>query len=294
MDAMHELRTLLKRHGQEGAVETVVPGLTLYAAATRTEPMAVLYEPVFCLMLDGAKQIAMDDRIFQYRGGDHLTVSVDLPVSGHVIQAPYAALSLTLDPAVIAGLVLESGGEDVAPPTAPLTIHPTAPDLLETVLRLVRLLDHPADIPVLAPMIRREIHWRLLQGPGGAMVRQMGVADSRLARIGRVLNRLKDRFAEPVRVEALADVAGMSAATFHRHFKAVTGMSPLQYQKRIRLLEARTRLLAEPTDVAGVGFSVGYDSPSQFSREYARLFGDPPGRDQARLRQSSAVERAVA
>jgi len=294
MDAMHELRMLLKRHGREGAVETAVPGLTLYASAGRTEPMPVLYEPVFCLMVDGAKQIAMEDRVFHYRGGDHLTVSVDLPVSGHVIQAPYAALSLTLDPAVIAGLALESGDDAAEPPAGPLTIHPTEPELAETVVRLVRLLDRPADIAVLAPMIRREIHWRLLQGPGGAMVRQMGMADSRLARIGRVLNRLRDRYAEPVRVEALAEVAGMSPATFHRHFKAVTGMSPLQYQKRIRLLEARTRLLAEPADVAGVGFSVGYDSPSQFSREYARLFGAPPGRDQARLRQSSAVERAVA
>lgn len=294
MDAMHELRTLLKRHGREGAVETAVPGLTLYASAARTEPMPVVYDPVLCLMLDGAKQIAMDDRVFRYQGGDHLTVSVDLPVSGQVIEAPYAALSLILDPAMIASLALESAVETEAAPAAPLSVHPTGPELAESVARLVRLLDRPADIPVLAPMIRREIHWRLLQGPGGAMVRQMGLADSRLARISRVLTRLRDRFAEPVRIEALADVAGMSAATFHRHFKAVTGMSPLQYQKRIRLLEARTRLLAEPSDVAGVGFSVGYDSPSQFSREYARLFGAPPGRDQARLRQVSAVERAVA
>lgn len=294
MDAMHELRTLLARHGREGSIDTAVKGLTLYASAERTEPIPVVYEPTLCLMLDGAKQIAMEDRIYRYEAGDHLTVSVDLPVRGHVTLAPYSALSITLDPATIAGLTLDMPDAAAEPPAEPLTVHPADPELLDAVLRLVRLLDRPAEIPVLAPMIRREIHWRLLQGPGAAMVRQMGMADSRLARISRVLNRLREDYAAPVRIEALADLAGMSLATFHRHFKAVTGMSPLQYQKRVRLVEARARLLVRESDVAGVGFSVGYDSPSQFSREYARLFGAPPGRDQARLRAASSVERAVA
>ncbi len=294
MDAMHELRTLLERYGREGAVETPVAGLTLYASAALTEPIPVMYQPVLCLMVDGAKQIVMGDRVYRYQGGDHLAVSVDVPVSGHVIRAPYAALSLDLDPAEIAALALETVDVPDQPEVAPLSIDRADPELLEAVTRLVRLLDRPSDIPVLGPMIRREILWRLLHGPSGPMVRQMGLADSRLARVARVLRRLRDHYAEPVRIEALAEMAGMSPATFHRHFKAATNMSPLQYQKRIRLLEARTRLLARGSDVAGIGFSVGYDSPSQFSREYARLFGAPPGRDQARLRGMSEVERAVA
>lgn len=294
MDPMHELRTLLGRHGREGAVETALPGLTLYAAAERTEPIPVMYQPVLCLMIDGAKQIVMGDRVYSYQGGDHLAVSVDVPVSGHVIQAPYAALSLDLSVAEIAALALETADVPDQPEVAPLSISRAEPDLLEAITRLVRLLDRPSDIPVIGPMVRREILWRLLHGPSGPMVRQMGLTDSRLARIGRVLRRLRDHYAEPVAIEALAEMAGMSPATFHRHFKAATNMSPLQYQKRIRLIEARTRLLADDANVAGIGFSVGYDSPSQFSREYARFFGAPPGRDKARLSGLSGIGQAVA
>jgi transcriptional regulator GlxA family with amidase domain len=154
---------------------------------------------------------------------------------------------------------------------------------------MLRLLDHPADARVLAPLVEKEILWRLLTGAQGAIVRQIGLADSSLSQVSRAIRWIRDNYAEQMRIEDLARQAGMSAAAFHRHFRAVTTMSPLQFQKRIRLQEARSLLLARPADVAGVGHLVGYDSPSQFSREYRRLFGAPPGQDATRLRAAAAV-----
>lgn len=166
-------------------------------------------------------------------------------------------------------------------------------ELIDAVARLARLLERPGDAAVLGPMIRREIVWRLMNGERGAMVRQIGAASGRLAQITRAIRWIRDHYAEPMRVGALAGLAGMSETSLHRHFRAVTAMSPLQYQKLVRLQEARTLLLTRGRDVAGVGFEVGYDSPSQFSREYSRLFGRPPGRDLERLRASSGLAIAV-
>jgi transcriptional regulator GlxA family with amidase domain len=157
------------------------------------------------------------------------------------------------------------------------------PDLLDAWLRLLRLLDAPADVPVLAPLFEREILYRLLQGPQGAVLRQIALADSRLSQIRRAIAWIRDNFDRPMRVEALAEISGMSAASFHRHFKSATAMSPLQYQKTLRLQQAR-RLLIANQDASQAGFAVGYESASQFSREYARLFGSPPMRDAVRLR----------
>jgi AraC-like DNA-binding protein len=149
---------------------------------------------------------------------------------------------------------------------------------------LVRLLDRPADLPVLAPMIEREILWRLITGEQGATVRQIGLADSSLAYVSRAIRWIREHYADALRVDDLARLAGMSVSSFHRHFRAITAMTPIQFQKQIRLQEARVLLLARPDDVAGAGFAVGYESPSQFSREYRRFFGAPPGRDAVRLR----------
>jgi len=286
MDPLMEIRALLDRHAREGTWATPAPGLTLFLASAPTEPMPVVYQPLLCLIVTGAKHTALGNRIFRYDAGKFLTVSVDLPVSSQVVEGPYAALSVALDPAKIARLILEAPA--LAAPTAStaLQVNQAGPELLDAILRLLRLLDRPADIPVLAPMLEREVLWRLLQGPSGAMVRQIGLAESRLSQVNRAIQWLQANFAAPMQVEDLARLAGMSPATFHRHFKAVTAMSPLQYQKQLRLQAARTLLLSQPGDVAGAGFSVGYDSASQFSREYARLFGAPPGRDAARLRAS--------
>jgi AraC-like DNA-binding protein len=293
MDALHELRTLVERQGRPGLVETSVPGLTLYTSSRITEMMPTIYRPLFCLIVGGAKRMVLGDRVLRIAAGDCFTVSVDLPVSGQVIEAPYTALALTLDPGSIAGLLTESP-RPAAREAEGLEVDRADPDLLDAVLRLARLLERPSDVPILAPLIEREVFWRLLHGHSGPMLRQITLADSRLSRVNRAITWLRTNFTEPVRVDRLAGLAGMSPASFHRHFKAATAMSPLQYLKQIRLHAARTRLLAQPGDVAGVGFSVGYESASQFSREYARLFGAPPGRDAARLRQAPDLAQAVA
>jgi transcriptional regulator GlxA family with amidase domain len=199
-------------------------------------------------------------------------------------------VGLVLRPAAIAPLLLDAPAERWSRATAGLPAIATGeagPDLLDAVARMLRLLDRPADARVLAPLIEREILWRLLTGPHGGMIRQIGLADSGLSHVSRSIRWIRDNYAEPVRIEQLARLAGMSAPAFHRHFRAVTNMSPLQFQKRIRLQEARSLLVARPDDVAGVGHLVGYDSPSQFNREYRRLFGAPPGQDSKRLRAAA-------
>jgi AraC-like DNA-binding protein len=244
----------------------------------------------------------LGERVFNYGAGQYLIVSVDLPVISRVIEAsgkqPYLGVAIMLDPAAIARLLLETtAGERI--PADPddalgLGVSDAPPELLDAVLRLLRLLDRPKDVAVLKPMIEREILWRLIGGAQGALVRQIGLADSALCHIRRAITLIRNRYAEPLRVEELAAVAGMSAASFYRHFKAVTAASPLQYQKQIRLLEARARLIAGPQNVAAIGFDVGYESSSQFSREYSRLFGAPPAKDLARLRSQTQTEQGTA
>jgi len=298
MEALHELRSLLTRHAADGLNPAALPGLATARADRPTEPTQAVYEPAVCFVVQGAKRTLLADRVFDYRAGDYLVVSADLPVSGHVTEAapdaPYLCLVLALDPAVVADVLLELPA--TAPPSAPtggFAVRRADAALLDAVLRLARLLDRPADAPVLARLIVREIVYRLLQGESGEMVRQIGMAESRLSQVNRASRWIRANYAEPLRVEQLARLAGMSVPSFHRHFKAVTAMSPLQYQKQVRLQQARGLLLSGGGEVAGVGFAVGYDSPSQFSREYRRLFGAPPGRDAQRLRTDPAAAAAI-
>lgn len=289
MDRLHELAAITRRHAERGVAPDACPGMLLISAETVIPAQQIVYEPMLCVILEGAKQTTLAARSYVYRGGDYMVVSADLPVSGQVLDAPYAAIGIPLNPVTIADLMLETGGvdEDAAPGHALVVSRMDAP-LIDAVSRLIDLLDRPRDVAVMAPMIRREILWRLLAGEHGAMVRQIGAKDGRLGRVQRVIRQLRERYAEPVRIEALAELAGMSETSLHRHFKAVTSMSPLQFQKQVRLQEARNRLLNDGHDIAGVGFAVGYDSPSQFSREYSRQFGQPPGRDLERLRAQPA------
>jgi AraC-like DNA-binding protein len=229
--------------------------------------------------------------VYEYRAGQCLVVSADLPVTGRFLhrgpRSPSLALGLELRPAEIAPLLLElppARRTRTEPATPAIATADAGPDLLDATVRLLRLLDRPGDARVLAPLVRQEILWRLLTGPLGATVRQIGLAGSALDHVSRAIRWLRDHYAEPVRIDALARLTGLSPSAFHRHFRDVTTMSPLQFQKRIRLQQARTLLLARPGDVAGVGHLVGYDSPSQFNRENRRLFGAPPGRDATRLR----------
>lgn len=287
MDALAEIRSLIATHARDG-LRTPVPGLLL-SKVESSEPHHSLAEPLLVVMAQGGKRLLLGEHVHEYRAGQYLLVGADLPVSGHFLGAtretPSLGMGLALRPSVIASLLLEA--PPGTPSSSPIAIGDAAPELLDAALRLLRLLDHPADAPVLAPLIEREILWRLLTGPHGGLVRQLGLADSGLTHVGRAIRWIRAHYAEPMRIEELARLSGLSPSAFHRRFRAVTALSPLQFQKRIRLQEARSLLLADAGDIAGVGHLVGYDSPSQFNREYRRLFGAPPGQDAARLRAAA-------
>jgi AraC-like DNA-binding protein len=294
MEPLDEIRSLLTRHASYSDEESPLPDIIIRAASAPTAPMTGVCEPAFIVVAQGTKRTVVNDQIFQYGAGQYLIVSVDLPVLAQVTRAtkkePYLVFALRLKPASIAPLLLEAAARDRGDrPVAGAAVSAATSELLDPVARFLRLLDRPRDIAVLAPMLEREILWRLLDGEQAAMVRQIGLADSRLSQIARAIRWIRAHYAEIFTIGDLARIAGMSGSSFHRHFRAVTTMSPLQYQKRIRLQEARLRLLGQPEDVAAVGFAVGYDSPSQFSREYSRLFGVPPGQDMARMRSALQV-----
>ena len=287
-----ELRALIARHAR-GDETTALDGVLLSAAGTRGEPRASTSGTVFALIAQGAKRLAIGERVYEYRAGQYLVASVDLPITGHYSRASAAApalgFGLVLRPPAIASLLLEepgaAGGGAGVP--AGLGVADAAPALLDAVLRMLRLLDASAgDQQVLAPMIEREILWRLITGPLGQSVRQIGLTDSSLTHISRAVRWITDHHNKPFRVDELARACGMSTSAFHRAFHAVTALSPIQFQKQIRLQKSRLLLMTGEHDVATVGHRVGYDSTSQFSREYRRQFGFPPGRDAARLRRA--------
>ena len=286
---MSELSALIERHCHQGFTPTAVPGLTLSRANSPTELSPVMYYPLFCVIARGRKRIFLGEEEFFYDPDCYLITSLDLPISGQVLEAPCLGMTLALEPAKLAGLLLElpTAAETRAAAKA-VAVNSLEDDLRDPLLRLLRLLDRPADIPVLAPSIEREILYRLLCGPRGAMLRQMALPGSQLSQISRAIRLLQERYQEKIRTEELARAAGMSATSLHRHFRAVTAMSPLQFQKRLRLQEARRLLLTRDLDASRVSFDVGYESASQFSREYRRLFGEPPARDAARARRALA------
>ncbi|WP_367848150.1 AraC family transcriptional regulator N-terminal domain-containing protein [Rhodoferax sp. WC2427] len=291
-----ELCDVIARHWQGNQVATALPRVRLVRADAPTLPVAVVYQPILYIVAQGAKRLLLGGSVVEYRAGQCLLVSVDLPVTGAVVQArpeqPYLAFALALDTAVLADMLLALPSQPTGTPSPGLAVSPATPDLLDAALRLLRLLDTPAHIPMLAPLIEREILYRLLTGAQAPMLRQIALAHSQLAHIGRAIAWIRGHFAEPLRIDTVAQQVHMTASTFHRHFKAVTAMSPLQYQKQIRLQEARRLLLAGQADAASIGFAVGYESPSQFSREYARLFGQPPLRDAVRLRSLGPLQEA--
>ncbi|WP_253183266.1 AraC family transcriptional regulator [Sphingobium phenoxybenzoativorans] len=291
---LEEMRALVARH----AGKPVPPRLPL-SVGQAFEPTPLthgLYKPMLYFVLQGAKRVIIGGRTLEYRAGELLVASIDLPVIGQVIEAspekPLMIVALALDPASIAALLIDmpNGGESAA--EAGISISPITPGLIDPLLRIARLLDAPEDVPVMAPMLEREILYRVLQGPQGPILRQIAQSDSRLSRIRRAIDWIGQNYAESLKIDHLASLAGMSASSFHRHFKAVTAMSPLAYQKSIRLQEARRRLIMAPAEAARVAYAVGYESPSQFSREYTRLFGLPPLRDAARLLHGGGLAEA--
>jgi AraC-like DNA-binding protein len=277
---VEELCALIARHARPDE-RTVIDGMLLSVADTAGEPRASTTGTVFALIARGAKRLALGDRTYDYGPGQYLVAPVDLPVTGHYTATPALGFGLVLRPRTIASLLLETD-----PGRAPsgLGVADATDELLDAVTRMVRLLDHPRDQAFLAPMLEREILWRIMNGPLGETVRQVGIADSSLTHVGNAVRWITEHYHQAFRVEDLARECGMSPSAFHRNFHAVTALSPIQFQKQIRLQQSRLLLLSGADDVATVGWRVGYDSTSQFSREYKRQFGLPPGRDAARLR----------
>lgn len=293
-----ELKSLIEKHSRGPRTTTAIPRVGLMRAVETTEPTAGMTEQIMCLVVQGAKSIECGDNVLQYETGNYFVAAIEVPVFGRISRAsraePFLGISFHFDPRQIADLVVDMPDADDPEYLCGLGVSPTEPELQDAFLRLVRLLDRPQDISILAPMIEREILYRLLQGPQGSKLRQIAQADGRQSQVRKALTWIRENYTEPFKVEDLAKLAGMSLSVFHRHFKTATGMTPIQYQKRFRLHEARRRLLDTPGDAAGVAFAVGYESASQFSREYARLFGLPPARDALQLRAKVVVNDAVA
>lgn len=283
----------------EGFTDTAIDAVQLIRADYPTTGTLTVYEPSVCIIAQGQKQAVLGNEILGYDPANYLVASVDVPVMGQVLDAtpekPYLCFRLALDPQQISDLLLASGdgigktAQFKASPRRGLFVSKANAPLLDAVLRLMRLLETPADIPVLAPLLMREIFYRLLQGEQGETLAQIALADSHAQQISKVINTLKRDYRKNLRIDDLAREACMSSSSLHAHFKTITNMTPLQYQKQLRLQEARRLLFAEQLDAATASHKVGYESPSQFNREYHRLFGLPPVRDIARLRSSNVL-----
>jgi AraC-like DNA-binding protein len=283
---MRSLLDQVLRHAVSPVTDTAIPGLSLSTLSRPGSGMPTLFAPVTCLILQGAKRVTIGDAVLQFDRARYFVASLDMPATGQILAAsparPYVAVGLALDRATIADLIAEMPreliGRDGPSERSSFGISPVTPELLEAWGAMLALLDRPDDIANLAPMREREILYRLLRGPLGGHLCQFAQEDSRLSRIRRAIGRIRSQYDAPLRTATLADVAGMSVASFHRHFRAATGLSPLQYQKTLRLHAAR-RLLASGTEASSAAYAVGYESASQFSREYSRSFGLPPTRD---------------
>jgi AraC-like DNA-binding protein len=288
-----ELAALVNRHTDikgNGLHATAIDSLKFLRESDTSRVMRGVSEPILAIVVQGKKEVLLNEETYPYGVAQYLVISVDLPICGLAIEAspeqPYLSFALDLDPVqlcdIIAQTNLESDRQDNS--MRGLFISDAEPSLLDCAIRLTRLLDTPQDIPFLAPMIILEIYYRLLVGEQGESVRQIATSGSKMQRIAEAIKLIKADFSQPLRIENLAEHANMSSSSFHRHFKEVTSMSPLQYQKQLRLLTARQMMLVENADATQAAYQVGYESPSQFSREYSRMFGAPPIRDIERLR----------
>lgn len=279
------------RHAPVGLTMTPIPRLEISVGQATTGKAPCLYRSMICFILQGSKHVAINAALLSYDPAHYLISAVDLPLIGQILDAedgqPYVAVSLVLDPALLADIALTMPQvRDTGPQGVGIVINPMTAPLRDTLLRLLSLLDTPADIPVLAHLAERELLYRLLQGPQGRLLRQIAQPEGALGRIRRAVGWIRDNYSTQLRIEALCNASGMSRASLHRHFLAITGLSPLQYHKQLRLQEARRLLLAGNHSASDVAFAVGYESASQFSREYFRQFGAPPARDVRQIRQA--------
>lgn len=295
--AVELLGRSIARWTEKGEIfDAAVPGLSLFRREEVTEPVTGMYEPSVCMVAQGAKRVQLGDEALVYDAHHFLITSVHLPTVVQVVEAspekPYLGLRLMLDLREVSQLMLDSS---LPQPRAQqssrgMAVGAVTLPLVNAFQRLLDLLSEENDIPILAPMIKREIIYRLLMGDQGARLRQIVSAGSQSQQIARAIDWLKGNYASPLRIDDLATQVNMSTSTFHHHFRTLTAMSPLQYQKMLRLNEARRLMLSERLDATSAAFNVGYESASQFSREYSRLFGTPPLRDITNLRRMTAVE----
>lgn len=277
-----------------GLAQTAIPGLSTVRATAPSGLVHAISQPLVCLVLQGRKQVTMGAQTFAFTAGDSLLITADVPTVNQITQAsaaaPYYSLVLALDLALIADL---AGQMDTAPEAAhtPVRVDATEVEVADAALRLVRLLERPAAVPVLHAPLVRELHYWLLAGRHGAAVRRLGWPGGGAQRVARAVAVLRSDYAQPLPVERLAAVAGMSPSSFHQHFRSATSLSPLQFQKQLRLIEARRLMLSEGVRASHAAFAVGYESVPQFTREYGRLFGLPPVQDTtaARSRAQTAA-----
>ncbi|MFS2155811.1 AraC family transcriptional regulator N-terminal domain-containing protein [Pseudomonas sp. Pseusp122] len=295
-DQLSELRSLAAR-AENRRTETGIPRVAMVQGKIPEHMLAAVYDPMINLILQGSKAMTVGDRTLRYDPATYFVMSIELPAVGSVHPAttgePYLAVSLTLDPAVLTTLLADvprpTGGYENNPG---FSVAAVTPELMDAWVRMLRLMDNPEAIAALAPVYEREILYRVLQGPHGWMLREIAAPDTAMARVNMAIQWIRRDFAEPIRVESLAQKAAMSVSAFHRHFKAITSLSPLQYQKRVRLLQARTLMVASARSVTAAAFEVGYESATQFSRDYTRVFGQSPARDTARILGESRGAKA--
>lgn len=295
METLSEIAAIIARNvANDGFHATAIDRVMLARSSTVTMPMPSVCRPQLCLVAQGRKEVRLGDCVLRYAPGRYSVVTYDLPVIGHVVEAspttPYLCMYLDFDPIMLGELVLRVPPPPQAPsPVVGKTVSEASAALLEAALRLLRLLDDPAALSVLGPLAQQEILYRLLTGPDGARMRHITFSQGRMAQMGRTIAWIGQNFRERFSIERLAAEVGMSSSSLYEHFRAVTALTPLQFQKQLRLQEARSLMLVDDIDVTTAAIRVGYESPSQFSREYRRHFGAPPARDIARLRASSGL-----
>jgi AraC-like DNA-binding protein len=292
--ALGELRKLLERHARAG-LTTSIEGVRVCRFEPGAPPASSMSGTSLALIAQGSKRLVLGNQVYDYGPGQYLVTSVDLPVAGQAVgTGTTLGFGMTLDGGEIADLVANAQPGELPQASGSgqmITVSDAPDELLDAVVRLLRLLDRPTDRRVLAPMIRREIVWRLLTGHNGDAVRQIGLAGS--GHVARAVRWIRENYAKPFKVEEVAQVAGLSVSAFYRNFNEATSMSPIQFQKQIRLQEARLLLASRPNDVSTVGHRVGYGSVSQFSREYRRQFGTPPSLDTVRTGDPEPAEAAA-
>ncbi|MFL5019101.1 MAG: AraC family transcriptional regulator N-terminal domain-containing protein [Rhizobium sp.] len=291
MQTMLEEMRRLTAHAENRPTETCIPGILMVKGEIPEHKLGAVYEPMVNLILDGSKTLTIAGQDYHYDPASYFVISIDVPATGMVQQAgpdrPYIGVSLSLDPARVAALLLDLPPQSYQEgQTGGYSVCRMTPELLGAWLRMLQLMERPQDVPALAPAYEREILYRVLQGPQGWMLRDIAAPDSALSRIRLAICWVREHYSEAVEVEKLAALTAMSVSAFHRHFKAVTAMSPIQFQKRIRLLQARQLLISQSGNASSVAYSVGYESASQFTREYARFFGQPPARDASLIREN--------